>query len=327
MTKAFCPLLLCALILPAAALTIIPDPEGERKARILEQYHNTCISHLQKVTDRKSADKAARAIAELNRKSRYDSRDLTDGHAEHQRLTRQLSEQYFHGSAALAKALGSPENDALLPSPIAPETADAMETAARERAARREDISGGGGFTQESAWVIDISDTRQAHMAASAMAFDAVGGRCISHRKVLTDTRRFMVFTLTLIRGGSKYIVEQWCDTTATGKVYSPAKREKARQEICEKAHELHELLLSICDEDTADDFGGDVLELCEDIEELDRICEADETVLNHMYNTLSMPARERTAFALMYLHQACGHDDADLWKALRRYLSISVAH
>jgi hypothetical protein len=109
--------------------------------------------------------------------------------------------------------------------------------------------------------------------------------------------------------------------------VYSPERRERARKKIQETARELYSTLLSICDEDTAEDFGEDVLELCEDIDEQDRICEADEPVLNHLYNALEMPERERIASHLINLREVYGAYDDDLQEALRKYLNLPVPH
>ena len=60
-------MLLAGMLLPASALTIIPDPEGEKRQAALVELDLACISHLQKVTDLKSADAAAKAIAALNK--------------------------------------------------------------------------------------------------------------------------------------------------------------------------------------------------------------------------------------------------------------------
>jgi hypothetical protein len=54
-------MLLAGMLLPASALTIIPDPEGEKKYAAMVEHNPACISHLQKVTDLKSADAAAKA--------------------------------------------------------------------------------------------------------------------------------------------------------------------------------------------------------------------------------------------------------------------------
>lgn len=329
-------MLLAGMLLPASALTIIPDPEGEKKKAALVELDLACISHLQKVTDLKSADAAAKAIAALNKKRPQVSFDYTAERARREQLSSDLCEKYFYGSTELATVLGYPVNDALLPSPVTSELISRMDAELRQRSKQQEDISGGAGFTQESAWIIDIDDERENQKAASATAFDAVGGNVYKsrHRKLLTDTRRYMVFTLEVIRDGQKYVVEQWCDTTAARKLYSPTRRERACNEIKEKARELYAALLSIWDPETSEDFGEDVLELCEDIAELDRICEADEQVLNHLYNALEMPERERIASHLKKLRASIGglsafleDYDEDLKKALDYYLDVPTPH
>ena len=323
-------ILLAGTLLPGSALTIIPDPKGEKRQAALVQHNQACISHLQKVTDMKSADAAAKAIATLKKKRPAVDFDYSTERTWIDRLSSELSNKYFYGSSTLAAVLSYPVEDALLPTPVTPELIARMETGARQQIGQREDISGGPGFTQESAWIVDIDDERKNEKAASATAFDAVGGNVYksSHRKMLTDTHRYMVFTLEVIRNGQKYVVEQWCDTTAARKLYSPARRDRARNEIKEIARELYATLLSICDEETAEDFGEDVLELCEDIADLDLICEADEQVLNHLYDALEMPERERIASHLRKLRfDLYRVYDEDLKKALDCYLDVPVPH
>lgn len=349
--------LLAVMQMTASALTINPDPEGERRQAAYAELNNICIAYLEQVTDRASADAAAKSIQNTRKKHRIDGRDFTSEKDTLRSMSEKLSKQYFHGSAALAVELGSPQEDAIVPTPLtdtvlahlqdklvsnlckpgseqqAHQLLEAQkglneDVLTRLSAKEGELISGGPGFTRETAWVVDEEDERKSTFTASQLVFTALGPmHKAEHRKELTDTRRYMVFTLEVIRDGKKYVVMQWCDTTATGRVYSPARRERARKEITEKARELYATLLSIHDEDTAEDFGEDVLELCEDIHELDRICEADEQVLNHLYDALKMPERERIASHLMHLRESAGAYDEDLREALRKYLDIPSPH
>lgn len=350
--------LLAVMQMTASALTINPDPEGERRQAAYAELNNICIGHLETVTDRASADAAAKSIQNARKKHRIDGRDFTSEKDTLRSMSEKLSRQYFHGSAALAEKLGYPQDDAIIPTPLTdivlaqlqemliqnlckpgPERQEAHQLVEAQKGLNEdvltrlsakdgELISGGPGFTRETAWVVDEEDERKSTFTASQLVFTALGPmHKAEHRKELTDTRRYMVFTLEVIRDGKKYVVKQWCDTTATGRVYSPARRERARKEITEKARELYEALLSISDEETAEDFGEEVLELCEDIHELDRICEADEQVLNHLYDALKMPERERIASHLMHLRESAGAYDEDLREALRKYLDIPSPH
>lgn len=351
--------LLAVMQMTASALTINPDPEADKRYEAYAALNTICIGHLEKVTDRASADAAAKNIKAARKKHRIDGRDFTSERDTLQSMSEKLSKQYFHGSAALAEELEYPQEDAIIPTPLTDAIMEQLQKKlvenlckpgperqeAHRRLAQKEGlsgelllkiphnqaelISGGPGFTRETAWMVDTEDERKAQFTASQIAFTALGPMYkAEHRKELTDTRRYMVFTLEVIRDGQKYVVEQWCDTTATGKVYSPAKRERARKKIQEKARVLYSTLLSICDEETAEDFGEEVLELCEDIHELDRICEADEQVLNHLYDALKMPERERIASHLYdLLRDNYGAYDEDLRKALRNYLDIPVPH
>lgn len=350
-------ILLAGMLLPASALTITPDPEGEKRYAAYVELNNICIGYLNAVCDRASADAAAKYIMAARKKHRIDGRDFTNEKDILQSMSEKLSKQYFHGSAALAEELDYPLEDAIIPTPLTDTIMTQLQEKlvanlckpfqwkeAHQRISRQEGfneellvrlpknqaeiLSGGPGFTRETAWVVDTEDERQSRFTASQIAFTALGPIYkAEHRKDLTDTRRFMVFTLEVIRDGQKYVVEQWCDTTASGKVYSPARRERARKEIQEMARELYSTLLSICDEETAEDFGEDVLELCEDIDEQDRICEADEQVLNHLYDALEMPERERIASHLINLREVYGAYDDDLQEALRKYLDLPVPH
>lgn len=349
--------LLATILLPAFALTIIPDPEGDKQQTAYAALNNICIGHLETVTDRVSADAAAKNIQAARKKHRIDGRDFTSEKDTLHSMSEKLSRQYFHGSEALAVELEYPQEDAIIPTPLTDTIMTQLQEKlvanlckpfqwkeAYQRLARQEGfneellvklpknqaeiLSGGPGFTRETAWMVDTEDERKAQFTASQIAFTALGPMYkAEHRKELTDTHRYMVFTLEVIRDGQKYVVEQWCDTTATGRVYSPDRRERARKEITEKARELYATLLSISDEETAEDFGEEVLELCEDIHELDRICEADEQVLNHLYNALAMPERERIAFHLADLRRYYDTYDDDLRKALRNFLVLPLSH
>ncbi len=351
-------ILLAGMLLPCSALTVIPDPEDDKRQAAYGKLNSICIGHLETVTDRTSADAAAKNIKAARKKHRIDGRDFTNEKDILQSMSEKLSKQYFHGSAALAEELDYPQEDAIIPTPLTDAIMEQLQEKlvanlckpfqweeAHQRISRQEGfneelltkiprnqselLSGGPGFTRETAWMVDTEDERKAQFTASQIAFTALGPMYkAEHRKELTDTRRFMVFTLEVIRDGQKYVVEQWCDTTATGKVYSPARRERARKKINELARELYTTLLSICDEETAEDFGEDVLELCEDIDEQDRICEADEQVLNHLYNALEMPERERIASHLRKLRLDLYKSyDEDLKKALDNYLDVPSPH
>ncbi len=350
-------ILLAGLLLPASALTIIPDPEGDKRYAAYVELNNICIGYLNEVSDRASADAAAKNIRAARKKHRIDGRDFTNEKDILQSMSEKLSKQYFYGSSALAEELDYPQEDAIIPSPLTDAIMAQLQEKlvanlckpfqweeAHQRISRQEGfneelltkiprnqselLSGGPGFTRETAWLVDTEDERKSQFTASQIAFSALGPMYkAEHRKELTDTRRFMVFTLEVIRDGQKYVVEQWCDTTASGKVYSPERRERARKKIQETARELYATLLSICDEETAEDFGEDVLELCEDIAEQDRICEADEPVLNHLYDALEMPERERIASHLINLREVYGAYDDDLQEALRKYLNLPVPH
>lgn len=282
--------LLAVMQMTASALTINPDPEGERRQAAYAELNNICIGYLEQETDRASADAAAKSIQTARKKHHIDGRDFTSEKDTLHSMSEKLSRPYFHGSAALAEELGYPQEDAIIPTPLTDtvlaqlqdklvsnlckpgseqqahqllEAQKGLNEDVLTRLSTKEGelISGGPGFTRETAWVVDEEDERKSTFTASQLVFTALGPmHKAEHRMELTDTRRYMVFTLEVIRDGKKYVVKQWCDTTATGRVYSPSRRERARKEITEKARELYATLLSIHDEETAEDFGEDVL-------------------------------------------------------------------
>lgn len=325
--------ILLLLAFPGPALTIIPDPEGERRQTAWAEYATNTCQRLQGVKDKASADAAARAIIAAKKKFENKYKSGTIGlygreKAELESWEEKLRKEYFFGSEALAAALDAPAEEALIPSPVPAGLIAGMEAAARQKTGRDESISQGCGFTRETAWVVDIEDTRRSFMVASALAFDTVGPvYSASHREELGDSTRYMVFTLTLLREGKKYIVEQWCDITATGKVYPPHKRERARQEIAARAKEAYDLLLSIWDEETADDFGGDLLDISEDIHDLSRICESDKTLWGHLFEQLSLPERERCASHVNTLENSDGFGDEDLQEFLSHLIPDTPPH
>ena len=126
-------MLLAGTLLPASALTITIDPEGEKRQAALVQHNQACISHLQKVTNLKSADAAAKAIAALKKKRPDVEFDYSAERTRIDQLSSELSNKYFYGSSALAAVLGYPVEDALLPTPVTPELIARMEAARRQR--------------------------------------------------------------------------------------------------------------------------------------------------------------------------------------------------
>ena len=111
-------ILLAGTLLPASALTIIPDPEGDKRYAAYVELNNICISYLQKVTDRASADAAAKNIGAARKKHRIDGRDFTNEKDILQSMSEKLSKQYFYGSSALAEELDYPLEDAIIPTPL-----------------------------------------------------------------------------------------------------------------------------------------------------------------------------------------------------------------
>ena len=97
--------LLLLLAYTSPALTIIPDPEGERRYAVWAEYATSVCQRLQNVTDKASADAAARAISTAKKKftSSFKSGALGMYGPEKTELENwknKLSKEYFYGSEA-----------------------------------------------------------------------------------------------------------------------------------------------------------------------------------------------------------------------------------
>ena len=191
-------ILLAGMLLPCSALTVIPDPEDDKRQAAYGKLNSICIGHLETVTDRTSADAAAKNIKAARKKHRIDGRDFTNEKDILQSMSEKLSKQYFHGSAALAEELDYPLEDAIIPTPLTDAIMEQLQEKlvanlckpfqwkeAYQRLARQEGfneellvklpknqaeiLSGGPGFTRETAWMVDTEDERKAQFTASQM--------------------------------------------------------------------------------------------------------------------------------------------------------------
>lgn len=335
---------ICGLMLPATGLT---DAEYEA----IEAYESSFLELLAGIHDQKSADAAAELIR-THPHAHTAARVLhpqwwTDGNE-----NTPLEKAYFHGSAALAEALGFWAEDALLPTPVTPDTAkeiqdgmlrnlvkpgdrkEAESLVAQDKGLRPDllrpipsevanALSGGCGFSPECAWVVHADSHQKAEFIATQLIGYGFTGMHKSLQRIeFKENRRFLVMGITLLRAGKKYEVEQWFDISALAPVYPEAMRKQAAKALQEHARELHSALFCIWDEESARGQAPIITALYEKCQQDARICEERQSLWALWMNAFELPHRERLAALLLNLEeQKCYTILCDLIKKLQRPL------
>lgn len=333
------------LLAPAGALTI--DSGWEEREAAQEAYRSSFSQYMDKVKDKASADAAAVKLNKLQQTNKA-AEDFHPQWWQEEELYPQLEDAYFHGSTALAEALGFTPEDALLPTAIDADVLKALQEEvlrnlvkpggrqkAREQLnqgkgldteiprrldGRLDDIvSGGCGFTRESAWIIDEEDYGKCLFDSSQLIFNAFSPVFkATHQIKLTGRKRYLVFSLTLIREGRKYEIIQWCDITALGKVYAEERRNEAQKELHQRAMTIHNALFSIEDEDSAEEQADIIEDEYDEIRELGRICEERRSLWDYLMDQLTLPQRERLAGIIKHLRFAACYDSEELDEAVK---------
>lgn len=198
-------------------------------------------------------------------------------------LTRKLDEAYYYGCPALAKAMGEGWEDAIIPTPISSAKRKQLEKSARSnlKAVLPPEhfalVDGGAGFSAESAWVLRTKEPGLSYELCTRIALHALGDTYeYKWREVLIGERRFSVYTVTLLCNGKKHLVEQWVDCTASKKVYPEPERKAAMQELLNRYRQIHRLLMSIDDEDSAREAMAQIEPLVA-LEEHEKLCDIAE--------------------------------------------------
>lgn len=202
-----------------------------------------------------------------------------------------LRDAHFHGVPTLAELLNFSPEDALLPTPISDDMLTALKNEAEQNlgtwpAEAMEGIDGGPGLTPETAWIISTTDSRDSFRIVTELASESFSDWTIaSHRMEVKEQRRFLVYTMTLIRDGKKYQPEIWADITASRPVYSEEEQQQALQKIITNLVRMQELMVSISDKASADSATAEMAKLIREITPLREIAETQDTSLMLMTN------------------------------------------
>ena len=328
-------------MLPATGLT---DAEYEA----IEAYETSFLELLAGIHDQKSADAAAWVIRTHPHASTavrvLHPQWWTDGNE-----NPPLAEAYFHGSEALAEALGFQVEDALLPSSLTPDItkeiqADLLrnlvkpgdreeaESLVAQHKGLRPDLlrpipsevaialSGGCGFSPECAWVVHADSYQKAEFIATQLIGYGFTGMHKSLQRIeFKGNRRFMVMGITLLRAGKKYEVEQWFDISALAPVHPEAMRKQAEKALQEHARKLHSALFCIWDEESAREQVPIITGLYEKCQQDARICEERQSIWMLWMNAFDIPHRERIASQLINIEKENAYGSDTLLRLLQK--------
>ena len=334
---------ICGLMLPATGLT---DAEYDA----IEEYENRFWQVLEQVNDKESADAAAQKLLHLPHADVAEKALLpqwwTDGNE-----SAPLVKACFYGSAALAEALGFPAEDSIIPSPLAPGIVSMIQMdmlrsltkpipESRKKAEKllaqgkglspdvlmtlpnevASSISGGCGFTPESAWGIAADDFRKCQFTATQLILYAFPCQTRAEQRMeFRGNKRFLVYTVSLLRGEKKYEVEQWFDISAIAPVYPETMRKQAANDLHELASELHSALFCIWDEESASEQVPAIASLYEKCQQKARICEERQSIWMLWMNAFDIPRRERIASQLINIEKENAFGSDTLLRLLQR--------
>lgn len=267
--------------------------EGHEDESLPAAYVQQRLEVLKGVHDTLSAKAAVSILRTLSPKSVAGSEQATPpinvlqmGMAAE--LTR-LRDAYFYGATALAEYLNFSAEDALVPQTPTPELLQKLQGEILRHAANRPpqaEVSGGPGFAQGSAWVVHVADKAACYDAAFAAATDGLDTwEDSAQRMEVSGSRRFIIYTITLLRDGQKYKVEQWCDITTARRVYSPEEQQQAMQQIVANLRQMQQLMVGISDKASADTAAAQMAELIREITPLREIAETQNTETSLMNN------------------------------------------
>lgn len=315
---------------------------GEVDYDAIEEYETGFWQVMEQVKDKDSADAAAQKLVRLPHTAVAEKtlhpQWWTDGNE-----SAPLVKAYFYGSPALAEALGFPAEDGIIPSPLTPDIVRQIQTdmlrsitcqMAEELMAQGKGlspdvlerlphevascISGGCGFTPESAWVITTDNFTKSQFTATQFLLYAFYMQTKAEQRMeFRNNKRFLVYTVSLLREGRKYEIEQWFDISATGKVYPAAERLQAAQELQEHTAEIYSALFGIWDEATAQEYAPSLRQHYEKCRQLASICEERRSISDIWMEQNEMPQRERIASTLMAIKAAKGYGSVQLNKLL----------
>lgn len=236
-----------------------------------------------------------------------------------------LRDASFYGSEALAELLNFSREAAMLPEQPTPELLQELQGEILKNTGERppqSEVSGGPGFTAGSAWIVHNTDKSQCYDAAFSASTDGFDDWTDSAQRMeVIENRRFIVYTITLVRHDRKYKVEQWCDISAARKVYTPEEQQAAMQQIVSNLQAMQQLMVSITDKAGADEATPRMQELIAAVSPLREIAETHNTETSLMSNLTS--GFDYTAFRAAIKR----HKDHDYYgsEALRAFLHSLV--
>lgn len=261
---------------------------AEQKFAELLRGMNTA---LQGVKDKATADAAAPIYAEHEEHLMEDEvlRALSgvDIPADVYELLRQrselqaaLKETYYYGSAALAEAVSGDAEDALTPQPLTPEIQAALLEDENEDNVRVDfesssdgeestTLSGGPGFTRETAWVSSATNSASARFS-QMLLLDKYSNISSSAgmKQVIEADKVYYVFTLDFVVDGVKYRGDVWVDVSSGVKIYTPEQQQAALERAVAVVREAADILRGIQDKATADAAAERLPELRQSLDE-----------------------------------------------------------
>ncbi len=287
-------LLLCAGCPLTAAEQGVPAPEEApataEQQQALQEYiriRKDCLSALRGVCNKETAD----AAAELTR--RYEKRleellllfrqmdpESISSTLNSARLGRTAFKKEmdrllladFYGSAALSDAIMETPVHALpaqeLPQNIRQELEKRAQEALRTRGKLKELVSGGPGFTQESAWILtavpDIRLMDACSMMLSLLYTDTnmlesagLESSAVYNEKLFTDDKALIRICVDIIPTGdapsARYRFTQWFDVSSIVPYRSEADVNQAVLNLLHTIQQITKLAENIRDKDSAD--------------------------------------------------------------------------
>ncbi len=258
---------------------VYTEAEMEAALQKFAELNNKMAELLRGVHDRATADAAAPAYTALEKELHADELDralqqLTEkkGYSvlvEHLRVgsetEEKLEEAFYYGSTALAKAVSGDATDALQPVPLTPEVQTALLRSDEETERfvgimdgvkiSDDKISGGPGFTRETAWVCTAENRREASVMAQMIIFRRYEGsvNMVDSKDVSEDGHVYKVFTADFVHEDIKYRGDVWVDITSGCKAYTPEQQQATLDKITGSIRELSAIVAGIKDKATAD--------------------------------------------------------------------------
>lgn len=242
---------------------------------------------LQGVKDLATADAAAPIYVELEKKlhddeiytplRKADPTDLMKLVTESRNLQKALYDVYFYGSAALAKAVGGDASDAVAPQPLTPEVQATLLASDDEEDSwqgvyfvgededeRKLSVTGGPGFTRETAWVSSAKSPNEADFHAYTIVINKYDAETNLVKKVqkVEDSKVYKVLTVDFGKQGGKYRGDVWVDVSAGCKIYTPEQQQEALAKVTQYMREASRIALSVQDKASADAAADRLLEM-----------------------------------------------------------------